>query len=947
MAKESAPVALSLHLLGPFELRVHSEPAPPLRSRQAQAVLAWLALSDGRERDRAHCAEQLWPESRPEQALANLRQNLVSVRTCLGPEANRLISADRRRIQFDVSGAFIDVLEFDRCAGSDDTLLWQRAVELYRGPLVAGLPGEFISTERNHRQRRVESLLEWLIRDEANPEGVERFAIELLRHDSTNEVALRYLMDIRSDRRDVAGTIRLFEEFRRTLRRLYGSSPSPETLSAYEKALARSKEVRAVSKGSWTPGFLRQFVGREAERLLLLDRTRDHRCVSVVGPGGIGKTRLVASCLEDTSAGVWLDCSELSQPDSLESIFRSKLGAASSDATLEELLSLRSAEGFTLVFDSVECARPTVAAWVERLCRLPGLRFVCAGREPIGVLGESVLRLAGMTDSDALAMLRVAADVDETLGRELVRLLEGVPLAIEVVGPLTAVMPISDLIEEVRRKGVLGLNRGLRDALEVSWSRLDAAEHRLLGGAASMPGAFASAQLLALVDTPCTELTLGGLVMKSWVIHDPSARFAPFSLSTMAREFIRERESVDVRKVVRVYAEFAENCRRGFHIRNGNDRLLELTAHRQNLDFATSMALEHGWGEDAYLLVGATWGCTLAQGGFVEIRGILDRCLALETSSISSKVRVMNAAGFVLRGDGKFVESLALHRQAVTIASMPGEEGILAEAHGRCGLTLCDMGDVAGALREYRAAAALFRQVEDHWWLATIQHEIASVHLIARDFASAERYLTRALLLMKDIGDPYRLAGMMEAKAEILTEKGQYEEAGQLLNQAVETYQGLGFIRNQMNCNLQVAHLAKLEGKLVECSALYGEIVRIAEEAGYRQLVLEARLRLGWVLMEQGDLPAAEVNFELAYSAARRLSQVGRVLSAKEGLAVCFLLDEQWEEARSAFSEAWSLSGSNTMPQSLDALVRRYCPNSKGFLDELESSGPQSMPSGR
>jgi len=212
---------------------------------------------------------------------------------------------------------------------------------------------------------------------------------------------------------------------------------------------------------------------------------------------------------------------------------------------------------------------------------------------------------------------------------------------------------------------------------------------------------------------------------------------------------------------------------------------------------------------------------------------------------------------------------------------------MLAESYGRCGLTLCDMGNPGAALKEYRLALALFKQIDDRWWLATIQHEIASTYLLMGDVPSADRFLTRAMILMKDIGDPLRLAGMAEAKAEILIGEGRYEEAGRFLNDALETYRWLGFIRNQMNCNVQIAHLAKVQGRCLESVALYEETIRLAVESGYPQTALEARLRLGWALLDMGDRVAAEANFEIAHADASRLSQTLRAAQAEEGLQAC------------------------------------------------------------
>ena len=87
--------ALSIQLFGPLRVLIAGEPLPRLRTRSVEWLLALLVLRHGRAVDRSWLAGTLWPDSDEEQALHNLRNDLVHLRTALGSERARLQSPAR------------------------------------------------------------------------------------------------------------------------------------------------------------------------------------------------------------------------------------------------------------------------------------------------------------------------------------------------------------------------------------------------------------------------------------------------------------------------------------------------------------------------------------------------------------------------------------------------------------------------------------------------------------------------------------------------------------------------------------------------------------------------------------------------------------------------------------------------------------------------------------
>src|SRR5262249_58265797 len=118
---------------------VKGAPSPRLPARRSAWLLALLTLRYGQEVARDFLAGTLWPDSLEAAAHANLRQSLTDLRHALGTQAWRLQSPTRQAFRFDLSGADVDVVAFDRARGQGhpiDLAALEAAVALYRGPLL-------------------------------------------------------------------------------------------------------------------------------------------------------------------------------------------------------------------------------------------------------------------------------------------------------------------------------------------------------------------------------------------------------------------------------------------------------------------------------------------------------------------------------------------------------------------------------------------------------------------------------------------------------------------------------------------------------------------------------------------------------------------------------------------------------------------------------------------
>src|SRR5205823_5601800 len=201
------------------------------------------------------------------------------------------------------------------------------------------------------------------------------------------------------------------------------------------------------------------FVGRHAERAEIVGRLGPGRLVTIVGTGGMGKTRLateiglrVAPAWPD---GVWLvDLSSLRDGSLIGRALADAVGVAvagrDAEAAVHEHLRARQA---LLVVDNCEQIVADVAAVVSRLLGgAPEVAVLATSREPLGVTGEEVVRLGPLPvgeDAVALFLDRLgpkAADADPAVVSNICARLDGMPLAIELAASRADVLSAAEIL---------------------------------------------------------------------------------------------------------------------------------------------------------------------------------------------------------------------------------------------------------------------------------------------------------------------------------------------------------------------------------------------------------------------------------------------------------------------------------------------------------------------
>ncbi|WP_404960385.1 AfsR/SARP family transcriptional regulator [Streptomyces sp. 147326] len=340
-----------------------------------------------------------------------------------------------------------------------------------------------------------------------------------------------------------------------------GSGPGPRPSSAPE----------AARQGGRGKGNLRArlttFVGREDDIRVIGDDLARARLVTLLGPGGAGKTRLSQEAAEAHDArggwpdGVWfVELAPVDDPEDVAEAALAALGARETklrgaaaeelraltdrtgDAPLDRLAEHCARQRLLLLLDNCEHVIGAAAELAEELlARCPGVQILATSREPLGVPGESLRPVEPLPDPVALRLLgdRGAAarpdftvDDDPAAAAEICRRLDGLPLAIELAAArlrLLTPRQIADRLDDRFRlltsgaRTVLPRQQTLRAVVDWSWDLLDEPERTVLRRLSVFAGGcdLAAAEAVCADPSYDTADVLGSLVDKSLVVAAP------------------------------------------------------------------------------------------------------------------------------------------------------------------------------------------------------------------------------------------------------------------------------------------------------------------------------------------------------------------------------------------------------------------------------------------
>ncbi len=896
------PPSCRIRLLGSPVVEVNGSLLAPLRSRKGLWILAILAIQEDRPVERRWLAGSLWPDSPDETALGSLRRTLTDLRAALGNQAWRLKSPVPGTLILDVSEMELDIRIASIGLESSDPSQVEAAVLLSSRPFLEGCGEpwavEFRASLSHRRSRALEKL--WtLARAEGRLADAERWLRIQIGDEPLDEAAHRDLLEVLAHQGNLSGMIHHYRELRSLLHAELNVRPSEATDLLYQQ-LRRSQPAAPPSDGTHgvasvlppqpapartASGFLpvprTRFVGRSLELDAVTQLLSDSRQVTIIGPGGMGKTRLsqeIARRVQaDDGREPWfVELEPLHNPGMIAERIATVLdvdrrGDEDWFAALERPLRRVSA---LLVLDGCEHLVGGVGELVSRLLTsCAELQVICTSRRPLGLLGETVYRLPPLSSNsepvgeqqtgqpDALALFLdrarsavpgIVFPVTETAEAiNLCRRLDGLPLAIELAAARLRVFSVAEigarLGNRFRLLGDAGPDRSPRQKslqATLDWScELLSAEERVLWRRLSVFSGWFDLDLAtrvcgdpdgALVDELDVPRLLASLVDNSLVWMERLLTGTRYRMLESAQAYARERLE-EASETTLISLRLADEC---FRIadearigQEGPDALRWLDRISAMVDDARESFQRLNSTPGAWtgrrLASAASFGhFWRVRGQFEEGLGTLKRALELAECDDAERVIALQEASALAIDAELRDEGLRLARETLRIRTELGEPlGIAA-----------GLNQVARAeqLREnYSATRLRLEQALEIWrkesWIPGIATGLNNLGVAAmrqRDFVPAQSFHRQCLAINRQRAFPVGIAWSLCNLAVVAADQGLHAEAQAYYRQSLLEFERLGHVPGMTDTLLGLAEcLLALEPRSgCRCAALLGAL---------------------------------------------------------------------------------------------------------------------------
>ncbi|MCY7413129.1 MAG: winged helix-turn-helix domain-containing protein [Salinibacterium sp.] len=535
-----------------------------------------------------------------------------------------------------------------------------------------------------------------------------------------------------------------------------------------------SDRVRTTSRRPDNlPSALTSFVGRRLERSELHGLLSQARLVTIVGVGGVGKSRLALEYARDHRdehpGGVWLiELSPVSDSGLLLSTTAHVLGVFEHPERhlFDQIVDSLRTEPTILVFDNCEHLVEAVAALVPRLLQeCPRLRIVCTSRERLHVSGERVFSLEGLmteptgvnAEGDAVTLFGEranAAQFDVQLNTEqmpmvidICRRLDGLPLAIELAASRVSALGLGHIAgrldDTFRLLGVAdrsadGRHRTLSALVDWSFDLLSAEEKSVYTALSAFVGTFTleAAESVCGPSAPGADITwvMSRLVDKSLVQADRSTSEYRYRLLDTLRAYclarLREWGQLDDTRDrhATYFCELASAARQELRSSRQRECLDRLSADHDNVRAALGWLLQSGRSEEAARIATSVYPFWDLRGHYAEGRERLEQVLRAISMSSQMRARALMGVATLASIQGDADRAISACREAAEISQRESDLVGLAHALSYMGFARIWLDDLAGASDFLDEAVSAARSAGAAWewgWALLFQAIVA------------------------------------------------------------------------------------------------------------------------------------------------------------------------------------------------------------------------------
>ncbi len=883
---------LDIELFGFFRASLLGQPLCCFRSRSEKWLLMLLALHLDTPVSREWLASTMWPDSDNAQALYNLRRCLTNLRKTLNPELNLVLSPTPQTLSLNKEYVRVDAADFETAINRGSIESLECAAALYRGPLMEDCNEEWAVTERFQQEQLYLTALDTLAAHSLSinqPGTAVRYLRLIVASDPLREAAHGTLMQALANCGDYSAVTQVYRDLRILLRREVNAAPSAETDALYRQLQERAKQTAlplAISTSSVPrriPVPLTELIGREDELPKIVELFEKTRLVTLVGTGGIGKTRLSIAAAEILSPnfvdGVWfVELASASNSDMVLNKIAQTLGIKeeSSRPLLDTLISRMESCTLLLILDNCEHVLNACTSIVDTLLNSCSKLWILAtSREAFGLAGEhrfytpalalpafkqqnepsdfvseevaQLMHYGGINlfvqrATQALPSFRLAAN-NAAAVLNIVQNVDGIPLAIELATARVRSLSVLDIQSRMKESLALidgGQRKGnhrhqtLRTLIDWSYDLLNEKEKKLLQRLSVFSGGWTLEAAEAVCsDENASSFTLlspseildilTALVDKSMVSYAEQNGYSRYYLLETVRQYARDRL-------------LEGDAAQRYHLQHRDYFLdLALRADRElsgadQVHWFTRLEFEHD---------------NLNQA----LRFCLDGVDSIEIGLKfgAAMIKFWHTRGYL--SEGRECLTALLYRSTGL-----NQTKVFADALRGSGKLAYAQADFVGARSQLEESLNIYQHLGDGAGISDVFINLGNVDYSLGNYDAARDLYAASLEIREALGDCQGIAGCHVSLGNIALTRADYAYACELYEKGLNLYKKLNDLNAIAKCLGNLAEAAYRESDYTSAQALYEESLSIRRELGERYGIALVLNNLGNISWQQGDM---------------------------------------------------------------------------------------------
>jgi predicted ATPase/DNA-binding SARP family transcriptional activator len=892
---------LSLSLLGTFQATLNQQPVTGFAYDKVRALLAYLAVESDYPHRRDALTGLFWPEQSDTAARLSLNQAIYTLRKTLGDKKGNevpFILADRTSVQLNPAAElWLDAREFEKRATAGRKLetvelrQLHEAISLYRGDFLSGLSlddspafDDWLALTRERLHRLALEALDYLVQYEIRRGEWEQaltYARRQIELEPWREEAHRQIMLLLARTGDYNGALTQYDTCRAVLAQELAIEPMPETTTLYRRIVA----VRGGEYPHNLPPPATELIGREADlqHLKQLLAHPDKRLITLVGPGGIGKTRLATEAARQNQhrflEGVaFVSLAALSEAGQMVSAIAGSanvpLRSEARRSPAQQLLDYLRRKEMLLVLDNFEHLLDGVALLSDILATAPGVKLLVTSRQQLQLQAEQLFSVTGMDYPKWATQTVLEADPIEAIApveavtypagqlflkaarrRQLhfasmnsdeeqclagiCRLVEGMPLALELAAAWVDTLSLTEIAADLRqsldfleseRRDIPERHHSIRAAIDTSWNLLDDREQVVFARLSVFRGGFTREAAQAVAGASRRQLSR--LISQSLLQFDRQE--GRYQVHELLRQYGAEKMAEDLEQETAVrdrhsayYCAFLHEHTEHWHTGRQLATLAALTREADNVQQA--------------------WSWALAQGEWQRL------------------VEAIDSWCWFLDWQGRFADGEAFCQEIAEQAKrQSGETAVSPECLRLRAKVLVWSGrftvDNGAALRHFQQSLALLERPE----LAGQDTRQEKAFVLASETwklpdPDLERLLIeQCLALYRELGNRWGIAQGLSALSHVDWRTGNHDLGLARAQGALVIHQERGDRRGQAVSMAMLARIHKTLGHLEEAERLEREALGLIQQIGDRSRLAHRRAALAHTLLWQGKFADAQ-----------------------------------------------------------------------------------------